>query len=118
MRLHFKQISDGVAGGHTKIARSIADRVEPPASQKKVDEIERYFLRSVNALLMLLFSFSIYGMATSHFTFEAFVIALVLLLLVRIIIIPVFKRAMKRRILEVSTFHNRLMASSKQIEKS
>jgi len=118
MRIHFYTINLTLPSGNTELVKSIADRVDLPWIA--------HFLRKVNNGLPLFFdclgSISFitisYLMLTGLGQYNENFKALAYLILVRLLILPLLKYAVESRITLLTTFQNRLIASSKQAKNS
>jgi hypothetical protein len=114
MRLHFRTVNLILPSGNTAMAKSVADRVEMPDTFRYLQTINNvlpkitdFFIGATAVSLLIIFL----GQLNPYINFANAGIGL---LLVRLLVLPLFKRTVQSRAVLLATFQNRLIASSKQ----
>ena len=121
MRIHFHTINLTLPSGNSSVAKSIADRVDMPDTVRYIRILNTVLAKFAEYLLagsLVAGLISIVTGVVLGASYNPFFVAAAIFLVVRVIMLPMFKAALESRVTILLTFQNRLIASAKQVKDS
>lgn len=114
MRIHFHTINLTLPSGNSAVAKSIADRVDMPATVQYVKRLNQILSKICEYLVIGFIVSSVFAFLSTVVPVHAFLIGALVLLLVKQVLLPLFGAAFESRVTILVTFQNRLIASAKK----
>jgi hypothetical protein len=114
MRIHFSRVNHSIASGDSELAKNIADRVDMPSSIRYAIGLNRFFSKLSGLLLVVSVIAPFVSLVLGAGKIFSLIKLTVILLIVRFLLLPLFRYAMEKRATVITTLQNRLIASAKK----